>query len=233
QYRTRLHPDGSLTVTDPAGSRTHVPVPSPTTSPRTQGILFGAAFPTLEADRRTQAWFAARLGAVRLLYLDDPATSRRIDLEDGPADASISLVDGYPILLTTTASLAALNHHLTHDRVTGDPQSDHLPMERSRPNLVISGTRPWEEDGWRRIKVGEAVFKTVEPCGRCVVITIDQETGERRGSAPLKALARHHRLGDKLAFGLSLVPERPAASTGDLLGTLRLGDEVTVLGVTA
>ena len=33
-----------------------------------------------------------------------------------------------------------------------------LPMERFRPNLVVSGTAAWDEDAWARIAVGEVTF---------------------------------------------------------------------------
>jgi uncharacterized protein YcbX len=102
-------------------------------------------------------------------------------------------------------------------------------MERFRPNLVVSGTEAWAEDGWRRVRIGEVTFRVVKLCGRCVVTTLDQESGGRRGPEPLRALGRHHRFGQKLAFGQNLIPERPDGLAGDLIGSVRLGDEVTVL----
>ncbi|MGW2397037.1 MOSC domain-containing protein [Kitasatospora sp. NPDC001664] len=229
RYRTEPHPDGSLTVIDPAGAHIRVPPPDVHAGPAAQGILFGTGFPTVETTTEVQAWFRERLGDVRLLHLAAPATSRMIHLDEGSPDASTSMVDGYPVHLTTTASLAALNHHLAQDHPTSEPQAGPLPMSRFRPNLVVTGTEPWEEDTWHRIKVGDVVLRTAELCGRCVVITLDQETGERRGARPLRALARHHRYGSTLAFGLSMVPERPEGLRGDRLGTVRLGDEITVL----
>ena len=40
-------------------------------------------------------------------------------------------------------------------------------MARFRANLVVAGTPPWAEDGWRRVRVGEAVFRAVKGCDRC------------------------------------------------------------------
>ncbi|BFV56397.1 hypothetical protein KCMC57_up15010 [Kitasatospora sp. CMC57] len=65
--------------------------------------------------------------------------------DEGPPHATISMVDGHPVHLTTTALLAALNHHHTQDHPTTEPQAGRLPMSRFRPNLVV-GTEPWEED---------------------------------------------------------------------------------------
>ncbi|WP_404814087.1 MOSC domain-containing protein [Kitasatospora fiedleri] len=119
------------------------------------------------------------------------------------------MADGFPLLLTTTASLDELNARIAADHPDDPRKGAALPMERFRPNLVVSGTAPWAEDGWRRIRVGGLEFRVAKPCGRCVVTTTDQETGERRGPEPLRALGRHHRFGQKLVFGQNLVPVRP------------------------
>lgn len=129
----------------------------------------------------------------------------------------MSLADGYPLLVTTVASLDALNALIAG----GDHREEGpLPMDRFRPNAVVDGVGPWEEDGWRRIAIGEVAFRVAKPCGRCVVTTTDQSTGER-GREPLRTLARHRRAGTKLIFGQNLVPEGT--------GTIRVGDPVRVL----
>ncbi|CAL9594437.1 putative protein YcbX [Streptomyces sp. enrichment culture] len=170
-------------------------------------------------DPAAHAWCSAYLGMdVRLVHMDDPATRRPVDPRYARPGETVSFADGYPLLLTTTASLDALNHLLA--------QGDHaaegpLPMNRFRPNLVVSGTGPWAEDGWTRVTVGEVAFRVAKPCGRCVVTTTDQGTGGR-GREPLHTLGRHRRLGDKLVFGQNLVPLGP--------GTVRAGDPVEVVG---
>ncbi|MFE4452155.1 MOSC domain-containing protein [Streptomyces sp. NPDC056796] len=165
------------------------------------------------------AWLGARLGAeVRLVHLDAPSHRRPVDPEFGRPGETVSLADGYPLLLTTRASLDALNSLVAR----GDhPDEGPLPMDRFRPNVVVDGTAPWAEDGWRRIAIGEVAFRVVKPCGRCVVTTTDQRTAER-GKEPLRTLAVHRRVGRHLLFGQNLVPEGT--------GTIRVGDPVRVLG---
>ncbi|MFJ9030389.1 MOSC domain-containing protein [Streptomyces sp. NPDC102274] len=154
---------------------------------------------------------------VRLVHLDDPAVRRPVDPIFARPGETVSFADGFPLLVTTTASLDALNSLIAQ----GDhPDEGPLPMERFRPNLVVAGASPWEEDDWRRIAVGEVAFRVAKPCGRCVITTTDQRTGER-GKEPLRTLGRYRRFGGQLIFGQNLVPE----STG----TLRVGDPVTVL----
>jgi hypothetical protein len=169
------------------------------------------------AGPAADAWFSDWLGTrVRLVHLDDPAR-RPVDPAHGRPGDIVSFADGYPLLLTTAASLDALNSLIA--------QGDHadegpLPMNRFRPNVVVGGTAPWSEDDWCRIRIGEVPFRVVKPCGRCVVTTTDPCTAER-GKEPLRTLARHRRFGDQLVFGQNLIPEGT--------GTLHVGDRVTIV----
>jgi uncharacterized protein YcbX len=94
-------------------------------------------------------------------------------------------------------------------------------MTRFRPNVVVSGAGPWAEDAWvgRRLRLGEVTFRAAKSCARCLVTTIDQETGEK-GGQPLKMLGRHRRFDEGLLFAINLIPEGP--------GRLGLGDPLVV-----
>jgi len=166
------------------------------------------------AGSEADAWFSAYLGEpVRLVYLDDP-TRRAVDPEFGADGDTVSFADGYPLLLTSAGSLDQLGQWLTAD---GDQP---VPMNRFRPNVVVSGFGPWEEDRWRRIRIGSVSFRVAKPCGRCIVTTTDQTTGER-GRQPLRMLARHRRFGKSLVFGQNIIPDSP--------GLIRVGDPVDVI----
>jgi uncharacterized protein YcbX len=170
------------------------------------------------ADAAAHAWFSGYLGTdVRLVHLDDPAHRRAIDPRYAQPGETVSLADGFPLLLTTLASLEALNSLIAQ----GDlPDEGPLPMNRFRPNLVVAGVEPWAEDDWRRIVVGDVSFRVVKPCDRCVVTTTDQHTAER-GKEPLRTLARHRRVDRDLLFGQNLIPERT--------GLIRVGDPVHII----
>ncbi|MEV5886839.1 MOSC N-terminal beta barrel domain-containing protein [Streptomyces sp. NPDC052020] len=170
-------------------------------------------------EAAAHAWCSAYLGAdVRLVYMDDPATRRPVDPLYARPGETVSFADGYPLLLTTTASLDALNSLVAEgDHAAEGP----LPMNRFRPNLVVSGTAAWAEDGWTRVTVGEVAFRVAKPCGRCVVTTTDQAVAVR-GREPLHTLGRHRLIGGKLVFGQNLVPLHA--------GTVRVGDPVEAVG---
>jgi hypothetical protein len=166
------------------------------------------------AGDAADAWFSGYLGEpARLVYLDDP-TRRAVDPEYGQDGDTVSFADGYPLLLTSTASLDQLNQWLT---AAGDQP---VPMNRFRPNVVVSGFEPWAEDRWQRIRIGPVWFRVAKPCGRCVVTTTDQATG-MRGSQPLKMLAARRRFGKNLVFGQNLIP--------DSSGHIRMGDPIELI----
>jgi uncharacterized protein YcbX len=205
---TRIHPTlvpGGLVLRSP-GSK-DLDVAEPDGAARTVHVyrheLKAVPAPT------AGAWLTALLGReVWLAHLGDPA-QRAVDPEYGEPGDRVSFADGYPLLLTTLASLDALNAALDAP----------VPMTRFRPNVVLDGDVPWAEDGWARLRIGDVPFRGPKPCSRCVVTTTDQETGER-GREPLRTLGRirKHPLG--LLFGLNLIPDATGViSVGDRSGT--------------
>ncbi|MFB7497540.1 MOSC domain-containing protein [Streptomyces sp. NPDC056161] len=202
-----------------AAGRTPLTVPVPEPAGTVTVSVFGTKVEAVPAEEAAHAWCTAYLGAdVRLVHLDDPATRRPVDPDFALPGETVSLADGFPLLVTTLASLDALNSLLAE----GDhAQEGPLPMNRFRPNVVVAGTAPWAEDSWSHIAIGEVDFRVAKPCGRCVVTTTDQSTAAR-GAEPLRTLARHRRIGGSLVFGQNLVPR----STG----TIRVGDPVRILG---
>ena len=131
-------------------------------------------------------------------------------------DDHVSFADAYPFLLIGEKSLADLNEKLENP----------VPMNRFRPNFVVSGSDAFEEDGWKRIRIGPSVFHIAKPCARCVMTTIDQTEGVKTGVEPLKTLASFRipkrSVKQKILFGQNLIAER----AGDVL---RVGDKVEIL----
>jgi uncharacterized protein YcbX len=176
-------------------------------------VIWRDTVPALDAGDAAAAWLAHVLGVgCRLVYLAD-ATARAVNSDYGAAGDVVSFADGYPVLLTSAASLAALNSALAAP----------VEMLRFRPNLVIEGAPAWAEYEWRHVRIGAAAFRVVKPCDRCVVTTIDPETGLQPDAAePLHTLKLFRRdARGRVLFGQNLVPDGG--------GTLRLGDAVEVL----
>jgi uncharacterized protein len=165
-------------------------------------------------DEATDAWFSEALSHECRLVLMPESTKRKVS----PFYAvrkfkdTVSFADGYPFLLIGEGSLADLNSRL----------DTPVPMNRFRPNLVVSGSEAFAEDSWKKIRVGETVFHLVKPCARCVITTVDQSTGEKNGKEPLKTLATYRTREGKVMFGQNLIAENPG-------GVIRIGDEIEIL----
>ncbi|MEV1292229.1 MOSC N-terminal beta barrel domain-containing protein [Pseudonocardia sp. NPDC049635] len=212
--------DGGLELTGPGLPVLRVPEPDPArgTVPVRVHRAETAGVP---AGPGPDEWFSRLLDTeVRLVHLDDP-DRRRPDPEFSRPQDRVSYADGFPLLLTAQDSLDALN-----ELVADGPHAAEGPLSmiRFRPNVVVSGAAPWAEDDWRRITIGDAAFRVVKPCARCVFTTVDPVTAAK-GREPMATLARHRRVGTGVLFGMNLIPDLPPAGPGP---ELRLGAEVTV-----
>jgi uncharacterized protein YcbX len=155
-------------------------------------------------------WFSTYLNTTCRLVQMNPDFVRSIDAKYAvAADDQVNFQDEFPLLVISEASLADLNSRL----------SDPLPMNRFRPNVVVSGCEAFAEDTWDVIQIDGVKFSVVKPCARCVITTIDQTTAAR-GVEPLRTLAGYRGIGNKVMFGQNLIHHGP--------GTLRLGSEVKV-----
>lgn len=168
-----------------------------------------------DAGPEAAAWLSSVLGVpCRLVHLADPANGRPVDPDYGDATDRVSFADGFPLLVTNTASLDDLNGRL--------PAA--VSMDRFRTNVAVSGAEPWAEDGWQDLRIGDVPFAGPKDCARCAVTTVDQDTGRKSPeNEPIRSLARFRRkAAGRIIFGQNLVPRG--------LGRIAVGDPVTVAG---
>jgi hypothetical protein len=193
-------------------------VPRPDAGPRLSATLFDRPVPATLASAEAAAWFSGLADRpVRLVYLDAPAETAPGDGFGDPGERA-SFADGYPLLLANQESLAELNRWIAEGRRASDGP---LPMSRFRPNLVVSGVPAWEEDRWRRVRIGSATFRSVKACDRCVLTLVDPETATKT-KEPLFSLARHRQWDHKTWFAVNLIPDTVGQQ-------LSVGDDVEVL----
>ncbi|WP_071911778.1 MOSC N-terminal beta barrel domain-containing protein [Aeromonas sp. SCS5] len=176
--------------------------------PQATGV-WGDRFTALHTTPIADSWLSRVAGEpVALLWLGEE--SDRFREKTG---TRVSFADGYPLLLISQASLEDLNL-----------RSDALhQMSQFRTNLVASGTRPFEEDSWVRIRIGEVEFQVAKPCSRCIMTTV--EAGTDRFNAlkePLATLTRYRRGEDgEVYFGQNLIALNE--------GWIEAGSEIEVL----
>ena len=180
-------------------------VRTPTATPIDITVHGRGPFPAMLADDAAHRWFSDLIGEpVRLVYQADPSARVPNQAFAGPDDRA-ALQDAYPYLVTTQASLAAVNEEIARGRLASEGP---LPMRRFRPNIVVDGDLPWAEDGWRRVRIGDVTFRAVKGCDRCVMTTVDPDTAAH-GKEPIATLARIRRWDGTTWFGMNLVPDEP------------------------
>lgn len=126
---------------------------------------------------------------------------------------NVSFADGYPLLVIGQGSLDELNRR----------SPEQHAMDQFRANLIVSTTEPFQEDGWKRIRIGQVEFEAVKPCERCILTTVDVDKGEfRESKEPLSTLSQF-RANERggVFFGQKLVAKNE--------GLVRQGDAVEVL----
>ncbi len=168
-------------------------------------------------------WFSDFLGRPGLrLARFDPEVQRLASRRwTNGVEAPIEFADGFPLLVIGEGSLAELNRRLA--------SGGHAPVgiERFRPNLVLAGLEPHDEDRVQELRIttaeGEVRLKLVKPCGRCPIPDINPDTGAT-GTAVLDTLQGYRadsRLDGALTFGMNAIILEGAGHT------LRVGDEVS------
>lgn len=155
-----------------------------------------------DCDDITAAWFSNAVGApCRLVRFHAGAVRVTSTKWTGGIEAPTLFSDGYPVLLTGSASLADLNAKL---QAAG---RDPLPMNRFRPNVVIDGIDAFEEDYAGHFELGAAQLKPVKPCGRCPIPAIDQASGVP-GADPLDILSTYRAkpvMDGAICFGMNCI----------------------------
>ncbi|MFZ1808281.1 MAG: MOSC N-terminal beta barrel domain-containing protein [Cyclobacteriaceae bacterium] len=156
--------------------------------------IFDDVVQAMELGTKFNQWFSVRADIKCKLIFFPEENRRPVDKDFAVNNEQVSLADGYPFLIIGQRSLDELNTKLEVS----------VPMNRFRPNFVFDGGKPFEEDNWRDIKIGSNGFTGLKLCGRCVVPTVNQETGEM-GKEPLATLSKFRKAGSKVNFGQNLV----------------------------
>ncbi|TCC90103.1 MOSC domain-containing protein [Pedobacter frigiditerrae] len=163
----------------------------------------------LEVSTKVSKWFSAYLQMDAKLVKMPQTENRKVDPRYAHHAETVGFADAYPSLIIGQSSLDLLNTKLAHQ----------IGMDRFRPNLVFTGGEAHLEDDITEFSIGEVQFYSAKPCSRCIMITVDQQTGEK-SQEPLKTLSTYRNFGQKILFGHNIMHTN--------LGLLRIGDELKI-----
>ena len=222
------HPSGPLLV------------PSETSGETIDVTVWSDTFSAETVSEECDKWFTDALGCsseLRLVVVrPKTAHARRIRRalrsEYTNSGAQVAFQDVSPLLLLSRESVGDVKARVKANNTTGVQQSPPPPPAavsaiNFRPNIIVEGcSRAWEEDSWRRVRVGGGViFDIVEPCGRCMVPSVDPDTGHHnRRFEPVPTLRTYRQCGELVFVGQHMVPAHDE-------GIVRVGDAVEVLSV--
>jgi len=139
-------------------------------------------------------------------------TEVRLARADRPGDGN----DERPVTIVSLASVEELSRRGGRD--------EPVDARRFRMTIELDGCAPHEEDTWagRRARIGEALLLVEDPVPRCVVTTLDPDTGVR-DFPTLKVIKDYRGVtpDGELPFGVYASVVEP--------GTVRVGDRLELL----
>lgn len=204
QFSIRMHSD-HLAVIAPDGESCLIPCHGGDGQGNHIVQIWDDQVEAREVSAEISAWFSAKLSTkLRLVYMP-PETRRQVDLQYARQGDVTSFNDGFPALLLSEASVNALAMELSFP----------LSAQRFRPNILISGCAAFAEDNWQSIEIGGIQFDVVKPCSRCVIPTLDLQTGEKQPEV-MQVLLRQRKVGNKVFLGQNLIHRG--------MGIIRVGD---------
>lgn len=151
-------------------------------------------------------WFSDFTGQRLRLVRFDPEVRRLSSTRwTGGVEAPNLFSDGFPLLVTSSASVAFLNERLA--------AAGHAPVDlrRFRPNLVLGGVAPHDEDRLAELRIhtetGSVRLALVKPCARCPIPDVDPDSGERGTPVgdTLRGYRADARLDGAITFGMNAI----------------------------
>ena len=178
--------------------------------------FYGNKVSVIDQGDTASEWVSGIAGkSVRVVALKE-TFKRQVPLEEFAVvhDKDQSrFVDVAPILVTNEASLADLNAKL----------DTPVPMNRFRPNIVVSGLDAFAEDEVVELETSGIKLIRATHCERCAVTCTDQETGVR-ASEPLSMLKTYRHREGGYAGGVMFGAYMAVSGAG----TLHVGDTLSV-----
>lgn len=175
--------------------------------------IWGQEVAAYDMGATAAQWFSDFLGVKARLLRFDPAHKRASSMRwTGGLEALNQFSDGYPLLLSSEASLNGLNDKL---RAAGQ---EAVTMARFRPNIVlgdapgaVNAMAAHDEDRLEQLEIvtaqGTVRLQPVKPCSRCPIVNIDPLSASSTPAVNdmLQTYRQDARLKGALSFGMNTI----------------------------
>ena len=135
----------------------------------------------------------------------------------------VGFVDAYPLHILNVASVHDVARKL-------DGKGLRLSCLQFRANIIVTGPQAYDEDAWKRIRIGDFDYHVVCRTARCKLPNTDQITGEKHPSEPDETLRSFRCIdagaGKNACLGMMMVPskEESKIKVGDIIEVVDVGE---------
>lgn len=172
--------------------------------------VYGQRYEVQSYGDKVNSWFSEAIGR-SCTFMRCSSSKYRSCTIHGRRDrlcrdtkSKLSFVNEGQLLLISEESISDLNRRLCSSN-GNSKQPLSVDAMRFRPNIVVSGSTPYNEDNWKTLHIGEAYFTSMGGCNRCQMINLYQSSGQViKSKEPLATLASYRRQKGKILFGVLL-----------------------------
>lgn len=212
----------SLCLNAPEMQEILIQLPLPKTNRVLDCRVFGHDIQGRDSGEQVSEWLTTYFQSsqpYRLVHFEAgvmrPRKSKKVEKLFRDKDV-IAYPDASPIMLLSETSLEALNGRLEQP----------VSLANFRPCIVASGCEAFAEDGWDNVRLGTTRLKRVMACGRCVLTTVNPESGVITRKEPLDTLRTFRQSDPSLKHLYKNSPLFGQYYGVEQTGLIRVGDPV-------
>lgn len=212
--------NGHLILNAPEMKELSIPVKLPEDNPVKNCRVFGLDIEGRDCGNDVACWITTFLNSepYRLVHFETQMTPRKCNEIKPPfrTNDKVPYSDCGPLLIISEASMEDLNTRM----------EKKIDLRNFRPSITVSGCNAYEEDTWDKVVIGDVEMKQVMACGRCILTTVDPDTGIIDRKEPLDTL-KSYRMCDPAQKHLYKSAPLFGSFYGiDKNGTVKKGDPV-------
>ncbi|OXB77931.1 UNVERIFIED_CONTAM: hypothetical protein H355_015217 [Colinus virginianus] len=212
--------NGYLTLSAQGMKKLCLPVKLPRKNPVQNCRVFGLDIQGRDCGDEVAQWITTFLNSepYRLVHFEPSMVPRKSKdvINLFRTTDEVAYPDCSPLLIISEASLDDLNARL----------EKKVKMQNFRPNIFVSDCSAFEEDNWEGILIGDVEMKGTVRCGRCILTTVDPDTGVLDRKEPLETLKSYRLCDPSERHIYKSSPLFGKHFAVDKTGTIQVGDPV-------